>query len=156
MTRVNKIPVTISVIKGQDGQPHRVPTIPLAEILSRENDNAVQKELNAFVAKYDELIENCLKALLAISLENKIIGKANPLLYWKLGDYINSFVKDEESGQFFINGFFQQLSSDLKLSQSSLRRMLNLRRSIPRNKVDANKTWGFRFNREKNIVKSSG
>lgn len=143
MTRVNKIPVTISVIKGQAGQPQRVPTIPLGNILRQETDSAIQEELNTFSAKYDSLIENCQEVLLAISLEKKILGKVNPLLHWKLGDYLNTFVKYEESSRFFINGFYQQLSRDLKLSQSSLRKMLNFRRWLPRKKVDNNKTWGF-------------
>ena len=143
VTRVNKIPVTISVINGQDGQPRRVPTIPLGEILGRETDSAIQEELNSFNAKYDKLIENCQEALLAISLEKKLIGKVNPLLYWKLGDYINTFVQYEENRQFFINAFFQQLSRDLKLSQSSLRKMLNFHRSLVQREVDTNKSWWF-------------
>ena len=143
MTRVNKIPVSISIIKGQDGQPQRVPTIPLGEILGREKDNTIQEELNTFSAKYDKLIENCREALLAISLEKKIIGKANPLLYWTLGDYIYSFVQYEENNRFFINAFYQQLSRDLKLSESSLRKMLNFRRCLPKREVDTNKSWGF-------------
>ena len=143
MIKAKKIPVTISAIKGQDGQPQRVPTIPLGEILGRETDSAIQEELNSFSAKYDTLIENGQEVLLAISLEKKIIGKANPLLYWKLGDYLNSFVKYEENSLFFINGFYQQLSRDLKFSQSSLRKMLNFRRCLPKREVDTNKSWGF-------------
>ncbi len=143
MTRVKKIPVTISVIKGLDGQPQRMPTIPLGEILGQETDNAVREELNAFSSKYNKLIEDCQEVLSAISLEKKIIGKVNPLLYWKLGDYLDSFVQYEENNLFFINTFYQQLSRDLKLSESSLRKMLNFRRSLPKREIDTNKSWGF-------------
>ncbi len=143
MTRVKIIPVTISVIKGLDGQPQRVPTIPLGEILGKENDGVIREELAAFSAKYDTLIKNCMEVLLAISLEKKLIGKVNPFLYWKLGDYLNSFVKYEENSRFFINAFYQQLSRDLKLSESSLRKILNFRRNMTKNEIDANKAWGF-------------
>jgi len=143
VTRVKKIPVTISVIKGLDGQPQRMPTIPLGEILGQETDNAVREELNAFSSKYNKLIEDCQEVLSAISLEKKIIGKVNPLLYWKLGDYLDSFVQYEENNLFFINTFYQQLSRDLKLSESSLRKMLNFRRSLPKREIDTNKSWGF-------------
>lgn len=142
MTKERKIPVIFSTIKGQDGQHQRVPAIPLDDMLDQERPN-IQEELGAFAAKYDKLVENCREALLAISLEKKLIKTASPLLYWKLGDYINSFVKDEENSHFFINGFYQQLSKDLKLSQSILRKMLNFRRNLPRREVDTNKTWGY-------------
>lgn len=139
-----KIPVQISTVKDAEGQEHRIPTVPLSEVLYGASSSSYKDELAAFGKLYEELVESCKEILTVIQMEKKILKRVNPLLLWALGDRINSFLNKSQKSPFYLAGLYSHLSRELSLSGSSLEKIVAFRRKFNKSlDVDANKSWKY-------------
>jgi len=140
------IPVELSRIKTADNKEQLVPKVTLGDFASQGSSQPdMRGQLNAFAARYQEMIDRCKSKLDMVSQQKAKRTIVDPLLFWEIGDCILQYLQDERLiGKFALNDVYGHLSRDLSLSTSSLEKIMTFRRRFAsKDLVDSSKGWTY-------------
>jgi len=138
--------VELSRMKTADNKEQLVPKVTLGDFASQGfSQPDMRSQLNAFAARYQEMIDQCRTRLDSVSQQKAQKAKVDPLLFWEIGNYILRYLQDERlRGEFALNDIYGHLSRDLPLSTSSLEKILTFRRRFAsKDLVDSSKGWTY-------------
>ncbi len=122
-----RVPVEVRTYRMPDGQPQRVPVAPLEALGS--GVVALQEAVQKLGEEYEAMLREARGLLEAFRSRPR--GRADPRLYWDLGDVFFRFLERNRQGPVYLNGVLEHVRRDLGVSASLWSRVLRLRRLVP-------------------------
>lgn len=123
-----RVPVEVRTYRMPDGREQRVPVAPLSAL--HGDVPGLREALQELGRDYDRLLDQARRILQR--LRGSRGGRADPRLYWDLGDAFFRFVERNRTGPVYLNGVADHVCRDLGLSRTMWSRVLRLRRLVPR------------------------
>jgi|GEM_PF-5062021 len=122
-----RVPVEVRTYRMPDGQPQRVPVAPLEALGS--GVVGLQEAVQKLGEEYEAMLREARGVLEAFRSRPR--RRADPRLYWDLGDVFFRFLERNRQGPVYLNGVLEHVRRDLGVSASLWGRVLRLRRLVP-------------------------
>ena len=135
------IPVQIKKVKDPKGKEELKATVPM-NLIFEKNFNAkwFEEELIKSEKRYFALVKD-LKHLLQ-ELRSKKQKSGRVLLYWKFGDRIVKFIRQDKNNPLFLESLTKSLVRDVEVSDKIIMRCKRFRVIYPdATKIDPNRSF---------------
>ncbi len=129
--------------RKKEGKTNYIARIQISDLLkkrslSRENISGDVRKIENF---YQRTVSFCRQKIARLEKET---GIKKVSLYWEIADKLFQYLNVTEKMGYFLNDFYKHFMRDLRISETTVKRLLYLRKNIDsKDKLDPKLPWTF-------------